>query len=105
MCARRQTDDEDLGLGVTKAGHGFAPIGLVFVRAAFFTGHLFTPGHQAWAKAATDDLLVQGFEFHVLILTDGDLFFRKIALNLVEIRLDCMGSADIIESGYKERFA
>ena len=53
-----ETEDEDAGAGVAKAGNGTAPVGLVLVGAAFGLGDATAIGSEAGAAFAGDDGLV-----------------------------------------------
>ena len=57
--ARRESQDEDTGRGIAKAGHGTAPIGLVAIGAAAGAGHLGAPGAETRAALAGNDAGIQ----------------------------------------------
>jgi len=56
--SRGEAEDEDASAGVSEAGHGTGPVGLILVGAALRLANTLTVGAEARTTLAGDDGLV-----------------------------------------------
>ena len=68
MRRRRQTDDQNPRLRITKAGQRLGPISLAVIATRWLLCRRFAPTHQAWTTPACDDGFVQLFDRDHLLL-------------------------------------
>ncbi len=86
MSAWGQAYDQQFGAGISEAGDGLTPIGLIAISAPFYAGHFAVVLDQPGAAGAGDDLLFQDFERSQSRLLHRGQDIRDVTLRFGDIR-------------------